>query len=37
MKQKRLMAICVSLIAAMTTAVYLFGFHHGRTGEVEVN
>ena len=33
MKQKRLMVVRVFLIAAMTMAVYLFGLHHGRTGE----
>ena len=33
MQQKSLVVISVSLLAAMTTAVYLFGVHHGRTGE----
>ncbi len=34
MKQKRLMVVSISVVAAMTMAVvYLFGVHHGRTGE----
>ncbi len=33
MKQKSSAVISVSLIAAMTMAVYLFGVQHGRSGE----
>jgi len=33
MKKKRLTMVSVSLIAVTTMAVYLFGLHHGRTGE----